>query len=99
MLSSVNRSNMKYVTSLLANEYVLTFTIFMVWILFFDKNNLITLHGLQQNINTLKAEKEYFESELLKLDNELKSIQVDRERYAREKFHLHKENEVVYLVR
>ena len=99
MLNPENRSNTKYAKALLANKYVFTFVIFMVWMLFFDKNNLIVLSELQHTINTLEDEKEYFDTELTKMDDKMKSIQVDRERYAREKFYLHKKNEVVYLVR
>ena len=99
MLDPENRISMEYVKALLANKYVFTFVIFMVWMLFFDKNNLIVLSELQHTIDDLVEEKEYFDSELMKLDDQMKSIQVDRERYAREEYHLHKANEVVYIVR
>ena len=99
MLRSENRSNRKYIKALLANEYVFTFVIFMVWMTFFDKNNLITLRDLQHTINGLEAEKEYFDSQLHIMDDQIKSIEIDRERYAREKFYLHKPNEIVYLVK
>ncbi len=99
MLKAVNRQNIKYVSYLMANKYVLTFAIFMVWMTFFDKNNLITLSHLQDDIDTLIEERDYFDTELSKLDARMKAIQVDRERYARETFYLHRENEIVYLVR
>jgi len=99
MLSSVNRVNMKYIGRLFANTYVLTFAIFMVWLTFFDKNNLITLRCIQGTIDDLEAEKAYFETELTKLDAQMHTIEIDRERYARENFYLHKDNEIVFLVR
>ena len=99
MLKPENRGNMKYVKALLANKYVFTFAIFMVWMTFFDKNNFITLSDLQQTIHSLEEERDYFDTELTQLDDQLNSIQVERERYAREKFYLHKDNEIVYLVR
>ncbi len=99
MLSSENRANRKYITSLLANEYVLTFCIFIIWMTFFDKNNLITLRCLQQTIDQLEDERDFFDSELTELDEQMYAIEIDRERYAREKFYLHKSDEVVYLIR
>lgn len=99
MLSAVNMANMKYVTALLANKYVLTFVIFVVWMLFFDKNNLFTINSLQQTINHLEDEKAYYDHELTKLDEQMKAIKVDRERYARENFYLHRDNEIVFLIK
>jgi cell division protein FtsB len=99
MLRAVNRQDVKYVSGLLANEYVLTFVIFMIWLLFFDKNNLITQAQLQDTIDQLVDEKTYYDSELTKLSDRMHSIQVDRERYARETFYLHRSDEIVYLVR
>lgn len=99
MLRSVNRQDVKYVSALFANEYVFTFVIFMIWLSFFDKNNLITQGQLQNTIDQLVEEKAYYQSELSNLDDRMHAIQAERERYARETFYLHREDEIVYLVK
>ena len=89
-------SKLKY---LLANKYILASFIFFIWLMFFDKNNLITIYQLDRSINELKKEQKYYTDEQALLDGRIHSIEVDRERYAREKFYLHKSNETVYLIR
>lgn len=90
---------MRYVSGLLANKYILTIFIFFIWMLFFDKNNWITLGELQDTIDAMEEEKAFYDDELKLSDERMRSIQIDRERYAREKFFLHKENEIVYIIR
>ena len=42
------------------NKYVITIILFLLWIIFFDANNLISRVREKMELNKLKAEKEYY---------------------------------------
>lgn len=99
MLYPENRDFIKFVRPLFTNKYIFTICIFVVWMIFFDKNNFIRLWKMQQKIDQMEAEKDFYEREHQNLEFQMEQIIVDPERYAREKYYLHKENEVVFLIR
>ena len=99
MLRTENMKNMSFVLSKLTNKYILAIVIFLVWLVFGDRNNFIHQYKLKQTIHSLEQEKSYYEQEYAQLDDQMKVLIEDRERYAREKFYLHRDDEVVYLVK
>lgn len=83
------------------NKYVITFITFIVWLLFFDKNDFFTQIDLSRQLKKLSDEKKYYQSEIQKnkdaideLKNNVKSI----ERFARERYWMKKDNEDVYVI-
>ncbi len=85
--------------SLLINKYFLVSACFLVWISFLDTHNLITQMKLKGIINQLKGEKQEFESLYLKAKDEKVALESNKEKYAREKYYMHKENEEVFIVK
>ena len=45
----------------LNNKYVIASLIFLLWILFFDQNNLLNRLSDLRNLREMKAQKEYYE--------------------------------------
>jgi len=91
-----NKPLVKFIT----NRYVIILSIFIVWMLFFDKNSIINHRELNKEINKLKSERDYLDNEI-KQDNELiKKLENkdDLEKFAREEYHMKKENEEIYLI-
>ncbi|MCF8303474.1 MAG: septum formation initiator family protein [Bacteroidales bacterium] len=85
----------------LRNKYVLVTLVFLVWLLFFDKNNLIMQFRLSQNLEDLKEQKEFYEEEITNDSANLKNLMGNPdslEKFAREKFLMKKENEDVFLI-
>jgi len=80
------------------NKYMLTFLIFLVYLTFFDKYNLINQLKLSRSLAVLELEKVEYQEELQKalLDQEL--LEKDIERFAREQYYIHKENEDIYII-
>lgn len=85
------------VSSLLMNRYVIVTTIFFVWLLVFDKHNYVTQRKLAQTIDNLKVERQKY----IDLIEEVKLEKIDlvknKEKYAREHYYMHKENEEVFI--
>lgn len=87
--------------NLLKNKYFIAGLIFLLWLMFFDENNLMAHRKNKKRLRALKSQKEYYE-EKIAADNrkieELRSGQENLEKYAREQYYMSKPNEDVYIV-
>ncbi len=85
----------------LRNKYILTITIFIVWILLLDSNNLISRWKEMKNLKKLKAEKEYYvqriEEDKRKLQ-ELRTSDRNLEKFAREQYRMKRPDEDLYII-
>lgn len=83
------------------NRYTIVGVAFIVWMLFFDQNSLITHRELDKQIRTLERDEAYFEKNLENENEKLKMLQnnpAEIERIAREKFYLKKDNEDIFII-
>lgn len=84
----------------LKNRYAITIAVFLVFLLFFDQNNIITQYTYRSQLNKLKTEKEYFHQEIEKTTRELNELTknpVSLEKFARENYYMKKENEEIFV--
>jgi cell division protein DivIC len=95
---------MKKVTlflNIIRNKYLLSIGVFAVWILFFDRNDLITQWDRKKELQKLETSKEYYETEIKSTKKELADLDRDTkvlEKFAREKFFLKRPNEDVFII-
>jgi cell division protein FtsB len=85
----------------LRNKYVLTITAFIIWMAFFDQNNLISTIRLRMQLSELRKQEQYYREELKKTEALRHAIfhkDENLEKFAREKFFMKKENEVLYVI-
>jgi cell division protein DivIC len=89
------------IPSFLRNKYILTITIFIIWIFLLDTNNLVERYRQLRELRKLKAEREYYikkiEEDRRKLD-ELKTDNNNLEKFAREQYKMKKKDEDLYIV-
>ncbi len=86
---------------IISNKYVPTILVFAVWILFFDRNDMITQWERKKELKKLETSKAYYEEEIKGTKKELADLEQDTrvlEKYAREKFYLKRPNEDVFIV-
>lgn len=86
----------------LKNKYLIAIVLFIVWITFFDNFNLIKQSKIKKNIKQLEENKKFYIQEITKDSNEYHDLLNDaekREKFAREKFLMKKEDEDVYIIR
>ncbi|MFC2102553.1 septum formation initiator family protein [Bacteroidota bacterium] len=91
----------KKILNIVFNKYFLTSVAFLVWLFFFDSNNIILRLKLKNQLNQLRIEKQFYLDEIRKdsiLTEKLLSDTAELERFAREKYLMKKENEDVFLV-
>jgi len=89
------------IPSLLKNKYVLTTLFFLIWLLFFDRHDLISQFKLRKELKKLEEEKEFYLREIEKDTknlNELLTNPKTLEKFAREKYLMEKENEDIFVI-
>jgi cell division protein DivIC len=85
----------------LRNKYAIATLLFIVWVGFFDENNLIERFQNLQERHRLNENKEYYirkikeDAQRLK---ELKTNDENLEKYAREQYLMKKDNEEVFVI-
>jgi cell division protein FtsB len=92
---------MKRTVGIISNKYFLVTVFFVGWMLFFDRNDLLSQYEYRSQLNKLQEEKDFYikETERVKRDlDELNSNQEMLEKFAREKYLMKKDNEDVYVI-
>lgn len=74
---------------------------FVVWMLFFDRNDVFTQMQRRGELNELKQSKAYFEKQIAenkKFSNDLQFNASAIEKYAREKYLMKRDNEDLFII-
>lgn len=80
------------------NKYFLVIIVFMCWLLFFDKYNFATQRRLTKTLLELQDERMKVEREIEETKRLLLVLDDNKEKYARERYYMHAENEDVYII-
>ncbi len=89
-----------FVLKILKNKYFLVITGLVVWLLYFDRNDVFTQLELIRKCNKLKTERDYYIAEIEKNKQEINELQNNMESletFAREKYLMKKDNEDVFV--
>jgi|TARA_B110000977_G_C11059921_1_gene485558 cell division protein DivIC len=96
--------NLKVILKLLLKKlkspFVVLGVLFILWMLFLDSNSFLSHRKLTQTIDQLKKDQVHYKSEIRKDSIALKELSSPEglEKYAREKYHMKKENEEIFLI-
>jgi len=88
------------ILKILKNKYFLVMIGLVVWLLYFDKNDVFTQFELVTKCNKLNTEKEYYIAEIEKNNMEIVELQNNKkslETFAREKYLMKRDNEDVFV--
>jgi len=83
------------------NKYFITFGLFILWITFFDDNNLIERFSYMKETKRLNEDKEYFQHKIGKDSEKLKELKTNKknlEKFAREQYLMQRDNEDVFII-
>ncbi|TDO21834.1 FtsB family cell division protein [Pedobacter duraquae] len=92
---------MKRLLTLFQNKYFLSAVAFVVWMLFFDKNDMLSQYEYRTEVNKLQVEKDFYEKEITHVKKDLDELTTDlntAEKFAREKYFMKKDNEDVFVI-
>ena len=80
------------------NKYTVVTTLFIVWVTFFDKHNIFAYQKLQGTINKMELEKEKLNDDIAQAIKDKQDLELDRQKFAREKHLMHLPDEEIILI-
>ena len=83
------------------NKYLLTLTIFLVWLVFFDNNNLIVRKKLIKEYSQLRSDCDYYRQRIIEDSTHLSELLKDSEsleKFAREQYLMKRDNEEIFII-
>ena len=92
---------MKRLFNLFRNKYFLVSLAFIVFMIFFDKNDLFSQYQYYQQVSKLKQERDFYLKENAKVNKDLQELSSnpkELEKFAREKYLMKKDNEDVFVI-
>lgn len=92
---------MKRLFELLRNKYFLAVIAFGIWMLFFDRNDMLSQFEYRTEVKKLQEEKDFYLKETAEVKKDLSEIDSNlntAEKFAREKYFMKKDNEDVFVL-
>lgn len=83
------------------NQYFIAILIFVVWIVFIDRNNLISQYRLRKQLHNLKQEEKFYINAAQADSAELHKLRTDSayiEKIGREKYLMKRDSEDIYII-
>jgi cell division protein FtsB len=92
---------MKRLLNFIKNKFFLASLAFIVWMVFFDRNDMASQLDYRSKVQKLEEEKDFYTKEIAKAGKDLDELTTnpDRlEKFARERYYMRRDNEDVYVV-
>ncbi len=92
---------MKKVLKVVTNKYFIAVVIFVSWTLFFDQNDWFSLQQRQKELNGVKGNIRYLNTEITRMNTERNNLLTNPqklEQYARENYRMKHDGEDVYVI-
>ena len=87
--------------SCVRNKYVISSLTLLAWLIFFDKNDMVSQRNLSKKLNQLNDEKQYYLTEIQKTKADMQELMTNPknlEKFAREKYLMKKDNEDIFVI-
>ncbi len=86
----------------IARKFYIVFGIlFLFWMIFIDSNDFYTQFKLNNQLNTLEAEKEFYHNKIEEVKQEREQLLTDKdelEKFARENYLMKRESEDLFII-
>jgi len=89
------------IPSWILNKYLLATAVFIVWLLFFDRNDMLTQMERRKELRTLQESKQYYTQQITderKALQDLKNNPAAIEKLAREKYLMKRDDEDIFII-
>ncbi len=80
------------------NKYFIALLLFFAWMIFPDRHDVITQYRLQNTVEKLEKEREFYKAKILEAEQQSRELDRDPEKIAREKYFMKKRNEDVFII-
>lgn len=92
---------LKKIWPIIKNKFVLASLFFIVWLVFFDQNNLIDRVIAMNRYRSMEKQRDYYIEKIKTDSRKLKELRTDREnleKFAREQYYMKRDNEDIFIV-
>lgn len=86
---------------ILKNKYYLISILFLIWMFFLDRNDIITQVRHVVRLNGISQDREYYQKEIDKINKDLQELNSNKkqlEKFARENYLMKKDNEDIFII-
>lgn len=100
-MGKTSKAVLKKIPPIFKNFYFLVTLFFLIWMLFFDSNDVITQMKLSSKQAELEQTKIFYENKIVEVKNDREALLNDEElleKLAREKYLMKKESEDLFIV-
>jgi cell division protein DivIC len=87
--------------SFVKNKYFIASCLFIIWVTFFDQNNLIGRYKHMKYLQRLNDDQEYYEQRIQNDAARLKDLKTNKEnleKFAREEYFMKRSNEDIFII-
>ncbi len=94
-------NNLKKILPYLKNKYVITIFVFIFLIMFVDENSVLSQYKLNEELNNLRSQNEYYIKQIRLNKQRLKQLKTNKEnleKFAREQYLMKAPNEDIYVI-
>ncbi len=92
---------MEVLKKIIKNYYLMIGAFFLIWLVFFDSNDLYSQYNLAKKLNTLNEDKAYYIEKIEEVKKDREKLQSNPdmlEKFAREKYLMKKQSEDLYVI-
>jgi len=92
---------MKRLIDLFKNKFFLVTVAFIVWMMFFDTNDLLSQYKDHNEVVKLQKERDFYLKQTAQVNKDLDELTSNREKlekFAREKYLMKRDNEDVFVI-
>ncbi|MCB0628236.1 MAG: hypothetical protein R2824_30470 [Saprospiraceae bacterium] len=82
----------------LRNRYFIAIAVFLAWMIFLDKHDILTQWRLQQTVNKLQEDKSFYSEKIEEAEQERLELDINDEKFARERYYMKKSDEDVFII-
>lgn len=91
----------RYIPPFIYNKYFLASSLFVLWMLFFDRNDFLTQLQRKADLQQIEQSKDYFSKKIAegkKFSLDMRSNADAVEKFVREKYLMKRDNEDLFLI-
>ena len=93
---------MSTLKKIVTNFFVVTLLVYLIWLVFFDRNSLMYHRERKQKFSQLKQDKKFYKEEIKSLQEGYQGLTTNPElleKYARERYNFKRKGEDVYVIK
>lgn len=80
------------------NRQYLVMGIFLLWMVFFDKHDVLTQWRLNRTISKLEEDRRFYEQQIQEVKQDKVDMESNKEKFAREHYFMRESNEDVFVI-